>query len=203
MILPFLDSNFILLFFFGSIFLGRPFTVTFAILSSQGYFSFWLVLLLAYLGQLTSDVGWFYLARTKFVNKIALRKSKILYRTLKQVTDRKIFKSDFFVLLAAKFLYGTETLTIFYLSRKGIKPKKFWAINIPAAAIWSFSLVGIAWLTGKGFTRLTNFFDDFRLALTILVIFLVLVFIIWKYVSRRIRKEQNIDLPNVFPSDSR
>lgn len=195
-VIPFLNLYLIPLTILGTMILGNAFILAISALVARGSFDFWRILFLVFIGVSLSDVVWFYIARTKFIEKIhmKLKGGSKVYAKLKETISRLhkgTVKSNFLILFLSKYIYGIETLVVFYFSRKGMKFWKFLLYDLPNTFIWVLTLVTAGWLAGRGYTRLLEAYDNFRLVLTLIIGIIIILYSVWRFASKRLLMEED------------
>lgn len=190
-VVPFLNLYLVPLTILGTMILGNAFILTISALVARGAFDFWRVLFLVFLGVSLSDVVWFYIARTKLIEKmhLKLKKTSNVYAELKETISRthtSTIRSNLLILFLSKYIYGVETLVVFYFSKRGMPLWKFLLYNMPNTFVWVSTLVTAGWLAGKGYTKLLEVYDNFRIVLTVILAILLILYFTWRLASKRL-----------------
>lgn len=194
MILPFLEEYFFPLAILGSMFLGNFFIFAASALIANGTFEFWKVLVCVFIGVNITDLFWFFVGKSRIINYFHLRLKdysgsyKNLENKIRNSGDGRK-KSKFFVLLFSKYIYGIEALMVVFFSKMGMTFKKFLFYNIPVSIIWVSTLVSIGWMAGRGYIELVRVYDNFRIALIIILAVLFCLYFIWIKISQRLLKD--------------
>lgn len=170
---PFLVS------FLGPLIGGEPFFVALAFVSSQGLLPLWLLYLSGSLADMLDDIFWFFVPRWKKLRRI--RVLKFIFnrvskanKKFKKVEERNLFT----FIMTSKFLIGSRNLAVMSVSLNKIKFKRFIFVSVISALIWGAIIVTIGWSAGKGFSLLTELFNNVRIASTIIIAgFLIWIFV--------------------------
>jgi len=161
-------------------------------LTAQDISLFWPVFIFTLLGYYFFELTWFVVARTKLVNKLRQNKKfSSKYDKIAEILRKLSGGNDFIALLAAKILYGFGTVILIYLSRERLTYKRFFVYNTLAISLSTFSILGLGWLTGRGFIKVADVFDDVRLGLLIFVLVAILFYLAREGVKKlliRVRK---------------
>lgn len=178
--------------YFGSIIIGNPFIIMISMMSGHGTFPFWQILLFVFLGNMTSDTIWFFIARTRWIDKFLAKASKKkLDKIIKKISKHHLMRFDFLVMLVASFVYGIETASVVYFSRKGMSYWRFLKIDLIPTFLWIFSLTGAGYLAGKGFAKASETFESFRTTATIFIVILVILYLVWILASKFIFEKKD------------
>jgi membrane protein DedA with SNARE-associated domain len=133
-------------FFLGIFLEGELVFISAVIAAHQGLMELWLVVLLAILSTVTSDMVYFNLGRKKATKWIRTSKWKNKF----EIIQSKFDKHQMQFLLSYRFLYGLRIATPLVLGTSKIPFKKFVAYSIISTLIWA----GIITFLGIGFGEL-------------------------------------------------
>jgi len=192
-ILTFLNAHGIITSFFGGFITGESIIITLAFLSAQGFLPLWQVLVFCTLGMYLSDFIPLTVGRFKFFRKLlerekfARRVEKIEYH-LQKYTKNNLF----LILLYTKFIYGASIPALVYLGAKKTSYSKFSFYDFLVEIIFVPIVVLIGWFSGKGFIFAKNIFRDIRIAIFLLIIFIILFIFVRKWWNQRLIKKRKL-----------
>lgn len=177
-------------------FLGEEAVLFLTFLQSVSGIRLEVILLFAPIGLILIDLIYYLLGRIKFLKKITDEIKNIEMQ--KGVLPRIIRFSNrrpLFAMIITKFIYGTRSGLIVYLSSQGMSFRRFMVYNIVAIELWAFTTIPVAWLFGKwwgsaGLDVLENFFLVVALALGFVVALDTLI----RFVYNKLRKSKEINL---------
>jgi membrane protein DedA with SNARE-associated domain len=190
MILLFAKDHGILVSFLGGFITGETIIIPIAFLSANGFIPLWQVLIFCTLGMYLSDFIPFTIGRFKFLRNLFKGKS---LEHAKRLENRflKLTKSNIFLtLLYTKFIYGLSIPALIYLGHKETSYSRFALYNLLVEIIFVPIVILIGWTGGKGFTIVQTIFKDVRIAILLLILFIITVFFIRKWVNKELTKRQ-------------
>jgi len=143
-----------------------------AFLTKQGFFYLPYIAPLLILGALIGDFLWYSLG--KFANRHPESlPSKIISKVTKRFDDGILNRTDT-LLMATKFIYGTNRITLIRSGMLNVPIKKFFNANIKAVLVWIFIVGGIAYATSAWIPHLKHYFRYAEIGLALgLLLFLV------------------------------
>jgi membrane protein DedA with SNARE-associated domain len=163
--------------FLGSFFLGEEIILALSYLSAQNFVPFWTIFTAAYLGTISSNIAWFFIAKTRAADKILnLKYFSKGYKKIVYIFEESIKYNIFLSLLILRFAYGSRIITIFYLSREKFSLKKYIFYDFIISLIWLMAITSIGWFAGKGAERLVEQLRDFQAGLLILILIIIIVY---------------------------
>ena len=177
------------------IFTGEEVILVLAFLSAQGVLPLWVVFVFVPLGTFICDAFFFFLGRTKFVNRIKEWKhfskgyEKVDANVGRLTKDRHIF-----TLFYTKFIYGTRIATLIFLGLKGISYSQFFKYNLIITILWAMIVIPLGYFAGKGYGIILNIFRSVELGLLFILIFIIFFFIIKKWISTKLMKKQSLSI---------
>lgn len=134
-----------ILFFFG-IFLEGEFVLLSAVIAAhQGYLNIWMVIFIAIVGTITSDLFYFNLGKHK-THKI-LSNSK--FSSKYEAVSKKLVKHRTKMLISYRFIYGMRMITPFVLGTQKLSTLIFLKYSIISTFIWCFVFVGLGYPFGE------------------------------------------------------
>ncbi len=129
----------------STFFAGEAILVLAGFMAHRGYLSFYLVVLVAFLGSLTSDQLYFHLGRTKglaYLDKFQSWKAKS-ERILKLIAQHKNY-----VILLFRFVYGVRSVTPFLVGISGVSVWRYFILNAVGAFVWAVTLTSLGYVFG-------------------------------------------------------
>jgi len=124
---------------------------------------------------------------TRFKKMKAISKR---YKNLEKSIEKLSHGKDILIIFLAKLMVGTRILLFIYMGGKKINFLKFFSYNLLPTFVWGIVLAAIGVLTARGFDFIASVFEDIRLAITFLIAFLLLFYILQKWLSQRLMKKQ-------------
>ncbi len=126
-------------------------------LSGAGSVALWKAVLFGFIGNMIHDSLLFALGRSRFIHwtKNTFKLSERMEGVVKVIESMRK-KTDFIPLFISKFIYGSRTALIIYVSHTRTPYFKFLVENTLASLAWATILVPIAYLAGKGFTKILS-----------------------------------------------
>lgn len=139
-----LDWGYVAL-FLGALIEGESIVLTISSMSYYGHFEISKVVLITFAGTMIADQSLFYLGRY-FGPKIFRRFPKIQGKSQKAFDLLKRYEVPF--ILSFRFIYGIRIISPVVIGFSGIKAKKFSALNLFAAIIWTILSCGLGYCIG-------------------------------------------------------
>lgn len=133
------------LFFFGIFLEGELILLSAVIAAHQGLMNIWLVIGIAFIATITSDV--FYYNLGKHSAEKWLAKSKFAQNYL--VVKNRLIQHRTKMLLTYRFLYGMRMVTPFVLGTQQVSLFTFLKYSIISTVIWSLLFVGLGYTFGE------------------------------------------------------
>ncbi len=143
-----------------------------AFLTKHGFFYLPYIAPLLLIGALTGDFLWYSLGKFigRYPNGIP---SRIISKITKRFDDGILNRTDT-LLVATKFIYGTNRITLIRSGMLNVPIRKFFKANLKAVIIWIFIVGGIAYATSVWIPHLKHYFRYAEIGLALgLLIFLV------------------------------
>lgn len=175
---------------FAGIFTGEEVILILAFLSAQGILPLWVVFVFVPIGTFITDIFFFFIGKTKSVNKI--KEWKYFSNSYKKIDTHigKLTKEKhIFVLFYTKFIYGTRIASILFLGLKGTSYSQFFKYNFFITILWAMIVIPLGYLAGKGYSFIINIFRSVELGLLFVLIFIILLFIVKKWISTKLIKK--------------
>lgn len=117
----------------GALLEGETILILTGVLVHQGTFSFPLAVMVATVGAVAGDQGWFYLGR-HFFHKIVQHIPR-LGRLIDRMRPWLEHKADW-IAAGSRFVYGTRIASPMLLGANGYPRSRFLVINILAGTLW-------------------------------------------------------------------
>lgn len=160
--------------------------VAVSVIFANGFSTFATIVIFSFLGMITSDSIWFYVARSKWFRKF--RESKRVFPKYKSLENslEKITKSDVLIIMLAKIMVGTRILIILYLGARKITYARYFVYNLLPNFIWATILVGLGFMASKGFSSATSLFNNIQFGITFLIVFFFILYGLQKWIRRKL-----------------
>lgn len=132
-------------------FLGHEAVLILAFLAGEGLLKFWTIFIFSLIGFTFIDIFYFFVAKIPPFVRLA-KKIKFLRQGHKDQKFIEKFASKKLIILLplTKFVYGTRMISIFYVSLKGTKFKKFFTYDVIATLIWVGVMLPLGYWAGQG-----------------------------------------------------
>lgn len=144
----------------------------------------------AFVGTFIGDSVWFFIGRKISKNIKKYKKIEKGFETIAELIERLFKKNYLLALVTVKFLYGTRVITIFYLSKKKMKYRKFLIYDSLSTIIWIFGMGFIGYLVGLGVGWLWHVVKSIQLAITFMLVIFALFYFIQKLINKELFVEE-------------
>jgi len=114
----------------------------------------------AFLGNFTSDIGWFTLARSRVGNRIRANGYFAAQRRRTQRLSESTRKRDWLLFVAIKFAYGLRIAHILLLGAVHYPWSRFLKLDGFAVLVINTAAVLAGWMVGQGVTRYLDWFEN-------------------------------------------
>ncbi len=189
-LIPLLSQYGILISFIGGLFAGEEVIATLSFLSAQGYINIWVVFIFCFIGILICDLLFFSVGKFRIFSKFSRFKRLVHFSNRVDNLVIKITKkSTIRALLYTKFIFGTRILTLVYLGFRGTQYKDFLKSDFIVGILWMVIVVSIGWFAGASFRKIIEIFANLQLAFGVLILFVAIIFIIFKIIENKLAKE--------------
>jgi membrane protein DedA with SNARE-associated domain len=189
LVLSFIAVNLPLLCVVGAFVGGDVLIIFLSSLAGQGLINFWTIILFCSIGTVSSDVMWFFLARTRFADRlISSRQLNSGYAKLDRLLS-KYGRNDFLLLLLVKFIYGIRIIAIVYFSRERRYFARFLNYNTFAVVVITLFVAFLGWMAGRGIRTYVDYYENFKTVMKIIVIFFVAFVILKSLLKKWLLKE--------------
>lgn len=183
----------ILIAFLGGLFGGEEVIITLSFLSANGFIPIWILFVFALIGVFLSDIFVFFIGKLRIIKNFKnIEKFSKVYMQVDSRISKLTRESVFLTLLYTKFLYGTRVLTLIYVGLKDIKLRKFMLYDFIVTFIWMCVIVSIGWFAGSSYNLIYKIFKNVQIALLTILIFVVLFFILRKWVGKKLIKMRKV-----------
>lgn len=193
--LPLLQDYIAIWSFLSGLFLGDMFFVL-SSFAGAGKLSLWIIFVFGYIGELTHDILFYFMANSRFANfikkkfKLSKKKSAIVL-----FLEKLGGKNHFLGVFLAKFIYGVRDVVILYFAHGHGNFKKYFITVATAGFLWMSTIIGAGWLAGRGFSIFIKVFKGFEKILLFLFIAVIIFYLIkkisfslfWKYIKKKVK----------------
>jgi membrane protein DedA with SNARE-associated domain len=136
--------------FAWTFFEGESFVLVAGFAAAQGLLSLPLLFIASWLGSFSGDQCYFWIGR-RFGLRVLGRRPTWRARVDKALGWLKRYDAGF--ILSFRFIYGVRNFSSFALGISGIGWRRFFALNLIAAALWAAVFVSAGYLCGHAFER--------------------------------------------------
>lgn len=189
-ILEFVKDYGMLISFLGGFITGESVILFLSFLSANGIIPIWYILVFSTLGMYLSGFIPFTFGKFKFIRKLLKKRISRHEEKIEKMLMKYTKKNLFLTMLYAKFIYGASIPTLVYLGYKKTPYLKFAWEALLAEIIFVPIIVYIGFLSGKGFRFVMVIFDNIKIAVVSLIIFIILLFYIKKWINQKFIKRQ-------------
>jgi membrane protein DedA with SNARE-associated domain len=137
----------------GTVLEGETILILAGFAAHQGYLQLPGVMLAAFVGSLSGDVGWFFLGRR--YGQRALARFPRLRAGVERATGL-LQRRETMLLLSFRFVYGIRTVTPLAAGLSSMPAARFLLLNAVGAAAWSVVIAGAGYVLGHGFVSLLD-----------------------------------------------
>jgi len=189
-ILQFIKEYGILISFLGGFITGESIILFLSFLSANGLIPIWYILVFSTLGMFLSDFIPFTFGKFKFIRRLLKKKISTHEKKIEEALMKYARNNLFLTLLYSKFIYGISIPVLIYLGYKKTPYSKFIWTNLLVEIIFVPIIVYLGFLAGKGFRFVLIIFDNMRIAILSLIIFIILLIYIRKWIDQKFMKKQ-------------
>ena len=177
--------------FLGAAFGGEVAVISLSFLAAHNFFPFPLFCIVSFFGVLSSDILWFFLGKTKMAGKIiGHRYAAGTIAVIMEAIRRVSRGNHLFAFIFAKFLVGTRAVIIFYVSKTGIAFRDFIRYDLVAIVIWLVTLISIGYLSGLGFTYVSNILKNIYAGIGFVILILIIIMMAQIWLKKFFEKEK-------------
>lgn len=134
-----------ILLFFGIFFEGELILLSAVIAAHQGLLNIWVVIFVAVIATITSDVFYFNLGKHKAKKWIANSK----FATKFEKVNQRLHKNRTKLLFTYRFLYGMRMITPIALGAQEMPMLKFLKYSVLSTIIWCLVIVALGYAFGE------------------------------------------------------
>jgi membrane protein DedA with SNARE-associated domain len=175
--------------FLGTFFEGETFVILAGLMAYQGLLDPWLVILSAFAGSFCGDQTWFYIGRHG--GPWVMRKLERAKPAVDKASEL-LRRWDLWFILSFRFIYGIRNVAPFAIGNAGVRPLRYFMLNMIAAIIWATSFGGSGYVFGEAFTRALGDVKHYEyIMIGFLVAVLLIVFTGFKIAGWRKRKAES------------
>lgn len=161
-------------------------------LFSKTPYLFFIIILFSFLGIISIDSFWFFVARSKLFNKFKeIKKISPNYKKLEENIESISRGKDSLVIFISKLIIGTRILLILYISGRKISYSKYLLYDTIPTLVWSICLTTIGVLLSLGFDSAITLFKNIQLAITLIILLVFGLYLIQKWLMKRLMKKRN------------
>ena len=167
--------------FFGMMIEGDALLFTLTFLTSQGYFSFSLMLFSLFAGVLIGDWLWYQLG--KHLHNSSWRLAQWIHK-LASPLDKHLLDNPRRTIFISKFTYGVHHALLMRAGALHLPPKEFLKNDVLATVAWISVVGGLGYLSGASFLLVKHYV---RYAEIGLLLGIALMLVITHVITRRSR----------------
>ena len=170
---------------------GEEILLVLGFASAQGIIPFHILLIFCTLGAYIMDFFIFLIGKSKMVNRLhKWRKFSEKYKKIDMFVGKVTKEKHILLLFYTKFIYGTRIVSLLFLGLKGIKTLRFLVVSLFTVVIWSSIILIIGWLAGRGFSIILTVFKSLSLAVSFVVLFIILLWLLKRKVEKKLVSNQ-------------
>ena len=155
--------------FWAALLWGNSAALVFAITAGMGVIDPLPVLVFSTLGNFGKDTLFFYLGRTRLIDKItSTKRIAPAYERLNRLREKNA-RHDLKVFIVVKFMYGLRLISVTYFGSLNYPFARYAAYNSIALLIINAVIVAVGWGAGKGVGETFDPFSDFQSGVTFTV----------------------------------
>lgn len=137
----------------GTVLEGETILILGGFAAHQGYLQLPWVMLAAFAGSLSGDLGWFFLGR--LYGQRVLSRFPRLRAGVERATGL-LRRRETALLLSFRFIYGIRTVTPLAAGLSALPTSRFLLLNALGAAVWSVAIAWAGYVLGHGFMSLLD-----------------------------------------------
>lgn len=168
--------------FLGVAFGGEIVIIPLSFLVAQSFFPFFPFLLISFIAVVFSDTFWFLLGKSNITTKMMdHRYANNTILVITQAIHKVSRGNNVLALIFVKFLVGIRIVLIFSFSKNNMATRDFVRYNFIAIFIWLAVIIPIGFLSGLGFTYISNILENIYVGIgfVFLVLFIVIMMQLW------------------------
>ena len=177
-----------LLIFLWTFFEGETCVIIAGVVASQDYLDWTPLFLVAWFGSFSGDQLYFWIGRrwgVRLLDRIPR------WRPGVEMALDFLRRYNTTFILSFRFIYGIRNVAPFAIGNAGVRPLRYFTLNMIAALIWAFSFGGSGYLFGDAFTRIMGDVKHYEyIMIGFLVTVLLIVFLSFKIAGWRKRRAE-------------
>ena len=175
--------------FLGTFLEGETILIIGGFFAHSGHLVLPFVILLAFAGTFLGDQLFFYLGRIRGMVVVERRPS---WQAKATKVFRLLHNHQVPVIIGFRFLYGIRVVTPFILGASGIKPARFFLLNLLGAASWALSIGLLGYFLGQTIELLLEELKRYELLVFCLII--ATGSLVWvSYLWRQHQKKKDVN----------
>ena len=176
--------------FLGAAFGGEVVIIFLSFLAAQNFFPFYSFLFISFIAVVFSDIFWFLLGRTKMVIKVMdHRYANNTILIITQAVHKVSRGNNVVALVFVKFLVGIRVMLLFSFSKTNMTISDFVRYNFWAIFIWLAVIIPIGFLSGLGFTYISDILENIYVGIGFLALVLFIIMMIQAWFKRVIARQ--------------
>ena len=160
--------------FLGTFFEGETFVILAGLMAHQGLLDAKWVILSAFLGSFCGDQTWYYIGRLG--GPWVMRKLQRAQPAVDKASEL-LRRWDIWFILSFRFIYGIRNVAPFAIGNAGIKPLRFFLLNMIAAAVWAICFGGSGYVFGRAFEQILGDVKHYEYIMIGMLV--TILFIVW------------------------
>ena len=147
--------------------IGNPGIFILGALSVDYLLSFWVIIIGGVLGNLLTEIPWFFAGNlgSRFQPPRFIRKSLMRHKKFTARIQHLFSRHVFFAFFLARVFYGTKVAVIMYAGGNRMPFWRFFGVLLPTTIIWIVLLAVAGFIAGKGITLFAGFLEQSLLIL--------------------------------------
>ncbi|TAN47538.1 MAG: DedA family protein [Methylococcaceae bacterium] len=172
--------------FIGTFLEGETILLIAGYLAHEGDLNLGWAILAAFLGTFAGDQTFFFLGRIKGIQFLEKREN---WQSKSQKAFDLLHRHQVPVILGFRFLYGIRNVTPFVIGASGLRPLRFFILNMLGAATWAISFGILGYQFGYLAELLLNNAKKYEMVVLGGLCLIALVFFLWSNISSRRARE--------------
>ncbi|MDE2399695.1 MAG: hypothetical protein KGL67_01650 [Patescibacteria group bacterium] len=162
--------------FLGTALGGELALFAFGFLAAQNFISLIPLFIFGFLGTFFPNILWFFIGKTNTASRVILnRYADNTTSMITQAVSNMSKDNHFTALIIIKFIIGTPFLLIMYVHKTGLYLKQFLYYETPAILLSLLVVILIGFISGLGFTILSDIFNNLYIAIGFILIIAVVI----------------------------
>ncbi len=166
----------------SSFFAGEGILVLAGFLVHRGYLSFFMVVLVAFIGSLVSDQLYFFLGRK---NGLAYLDKYPSWKKKSDRIRRLIQQHQNMVILLFRFVYGVRSITPFLIGVSDVSSWKYLALNSIGAITWAIALTSLGYIFGHAAELILDDIKKYEFIIVGMIMLAGLIVWLWHWLAEK------------------